>query len=224
MKKAVALLLFWVAVLLSLSSCSHIIKFDSCHPINHPMSKWVGDCTDIHMELYVFDDELGEYMVIDYGDKKISYLVWWHQNYFSQMSTRDVRESFIDENQASWRQDLHLSRDWWDVELIDETHFKLVKRDVQISDIKCDIPELMLPNEVIMTRVETELTSEDIPQLEQDENYIFCPTYHYGTKWISDDNKVSFDGIKGDGTAKVTFAADPNSVYCIGFFEVNSKA
>lgn len=79
MKKAVVFLSFLLVALLFLSSCSHIRKFDSSHPVNHPMSKWEGDAEGLHFELYIGDEEHNDFMIIDYGNKKISYLVWWHQ-------------------------------------------------------------------------------------------------------------------------------------------------
>lgn len=228
MKKAVAVLSLFLAVLLSLSSCRHIRKYDSCHPVNQPMSKWEGDAEGLHFELYIGDEERKDFMVIDYGNKKISYLVCWHQNYASQMSINDVRESSVDENKSPVNQILNLRRGGWDIELIDETHFKFVHGSVEIPDATCDIPEVMLPNEIVMTRTQSEIGNENFPQIEKDEAYDRCPTYRYGTQWVSDDNKVIIDNIESSGTytagtSKVTFADEPNSVYFIGFFELDYK-
>lgn len=111
---------------------------------------------------------------------------------------------------------------------IDETHFKFTKGEVQSSETKCDIPELMLPNEIIMTRTQSDLNEEEFPEIEKNDNYDFCPTYRYGTKWQSDDDQVVINNIDcfGNlaGKSSVTFTTEPNSVYYIAFFEVNSKA
>ncbi len=230
MKKAVAASLLLIAVLLSLSSCIHIIKFDSCHPVNHPMSKWEGDAEGLHFELYIGDEEHEDFMVIDYGIQKISYLVFWHQNYLSQMSLNDVRECTLDENESPIHQSLNLKRSYWDIELIDETHFKFVAHGaVEIADVTSNIPELMMPNEIVMTRTQAEINKENFPQIERDESYSLCPTYRYGTQWVSDDNKVIIENIESRynlsaGTSKVTFVEEPDSVYYIGFFELEHKA
>lgn len=229
MKKTVALLSFLLVVLLLVSSCSHIRKYDSCHPVNHPMSKWEGDADGLHFELYIGDEEHRDFMVIDYGNEKISYLVWWHQNYLSQMTINDIRESSLDENESPVHQVLNLRRGSWDIELIDETHFKFIHGLAEISDAKSYIPEAMLPNEIVMTRIQSKIGDENFPSIEKDENYDFCPTYRYGTQWISDDNRIIIDNIESSGTytagtSKVIFADEPNAVYYIGFFELDHKA
>lgn len=230
MKKAVVVSLLLLAVLIALSSCSHIRKFDSCHPVNHPMSKWEGDAEGLHFELYIGDEEHEDFMVIDYGIKKISYLVFWHQNYASQMSLNDVRECTLDENESPTYQSPHLERSNWDIELIDETHCKFVSHGVgEIEDATSNIPELMMPTEIVMMRTQSELNKENFPEIEADESYGLCPTYRYGTQWISDDNKVIIENIKSGynstaGTSKVTFVEEPDSVYYIGFFELDHKA
>lgn len=228
MKKAVAVLLLLLSAGLSLSSCMHIKKYDSCHPVNHPMSKWEGYAEGVQFELYIGDDEYKDFMVIDYGNKKISYLVRWHRNYASQISITDVRESFVDENKSPVKQTLNLPRGSWDIELIDEIHFKFVRGSVKVPDATCDIPEVTLPSEIVMVRIPSEISSENFPQIEKDEAYDRCPTYRYGTQWISDDNKVIIDNIKSSGTytagtSKVTFVEEPNLVYLIGFFELDYK-
>lgn len=229
MKKAVVFLSFLLVALLFLSSCSHIRKFDSSHPVNHPMSKWEGDAEGLPFELYIGDEEHNDFMIIDYGNKKISYLVWWHQNYLSQMTINDIRESSLDESISPADQVLHLLRGSWNIDLIDETHFKFIHGSAEFPDATNNIPEVMLPNEIVMTRTRWDLGNESFPQPKRDEAYDLCPTYRYGTQWVSDDNMITIDNIKSrgtytSGTSKVTFAEEPNSVYYIGFFELDYKA
>ena len=229
MKKAVALLLFILTLFPSLFSCRDIRKFDSCHPVNHPMSKWEGDAKGVHFELYIGDKEHKDFMIIDYGNKKISYLVWWHQNHLSQMTINDIRESSLDENESHVHQVLHLRRGGWDIDLIDETHFKFVRGSAEFPDATSNIPEVMLPNEIVMTRIQSKISNENFPSIEKDKAYDLCPTYRYGTQWVSDDNKIIIDNIESGGTytagtSKVIFAQEPSSVYYVGFFELDYKA
>lgn len=229
MKKSVVLLSFLLVVLLLLSSCSYIRKYDTCHPAKQPMPKWEGDAEGLHFELYIGDEEHEDFMIIDYENKKLSYLVWWHQNYLSQMTINDIRESSLDESISPADQVLHLLRGSWDVELIDETHFELIHGPEEFPDAICDTPEATLPNEIVMTRTLSDLGNENFPQIGRDEAYDLCPTYRYGTQWISDDNRVVINNIESSGThtagtSKVTFTEEPNSVYLIGFFELDYKA
>lgn len=223
MRKNISILILLPFILLLLSSCSFITKFDKCHPTNQPMSKWVGSCNDIQFELYIADSDSDseDIMIIDYGNKKLSYIVWWHGNYLSQMSINDVRVVYQQISDNSVHK-THLNIGYWNIELVSQTCFKLIYYGVGRRGGVSEIPELMLPEEVVMTRVATGLT-EPIPQIEPDENYGYCPAYRQGTKWVSDDNQISIDMVNC-GEGRVVFADDPNLQYYIGFFESNSKA
>ena len=143
MKKIIALAIC-LLFLVSLTSCSSITKFEKCHPSQQQMTKWVGDCEELSIELYICDDD--DLMVIDYGEKKTTYYVWWHQNYLTQMSVRDM------EAVSSGVQEHHSAIGFWDVELVNETCFKLTNGQTT-----------SLPTEITMMRVQTELSEEEIP-------------------------------------------------------------
>ena len=230
MKKIVKYLAFAIILLFSLlsfCSCNNITKFNKWHPTQQYMSKWVSYSTQLHIELYIVDWELGDYMVIDYGDKEIAYIVMWHQNYLSQMSISDIRETSFNGSELDHLVDTHQKIYYYDVELISEDCFKLNKHSAYNLNENCEIPEWMLPNEIVMTRVATQLTEEDIPNIDLDENYGLCPGYRDGTQWISNDNQISIDMTgagRTSGIGEVTFAEEADSRYYIGFFEVNSKA
>ena len=96
------------------------------------------------IELYICDDD--DLMVIDYGEKKTTYYVWWHQNYLAQMSVRDMEAV---SSGVYWN---HSAIGFWDVELVNETCFKLTNGHTT-----------SLPTEITMTRVQTELSEEEIP-------------------------------------------------------------
>ena len=56
MKKIIALAIC-LLFLVSLTSCSSITKFEKCHPTQQQMTKWVGDCEELCIELYICDDD-----------------------------------------------------------------------------------------------------------------------------------------------------------------------
>ena len=226
MKKIVVLLMMLSTFFFQLTSCSHIRKYDSCHPVNHPMSKWEGDAEGLHFELYIGDEEHRDFMVVDYGNKKIFYLVWWHRDYASQMSIRDKRE-FIGDVEHSYT-NTHQAISYWNIDLVKEDCFKMSGHEGQGTIGECKIPELMLPNEVTMTRVLEGLFENDFPQIEQDDSYKFCPIYRRGTQWVSDDNQfeicIDTKPHSNDDISEVVFTADQNAKFFVKFFEVESKA
>ena len=222
MKRVATALVFTLILSLLLSSCDYL-KFDTCHPTNQPMSKWEGDAEGLHFELYIGEGELEDFMVIDYGNKKIPYLVCWYKSYLTQMTVSDIRESVLNQEMPAYEQNPHLLMSAWNINLINETCFKITNDPTPPSNIKCKIPELSLPKEIIMTRVENGLSEEDFSQIARDEAYDLCPIYRYGTQWVSDDNKVIIN-LVADTDIKITFAEEPNSAYHIYFSEVDYKA
>lgn len=220
MKKKVTLLAVLFIFLFLLSSCdSYRAKYDTCHPTKQPMSKWVGDC----VEIYVLGSGRKSIMIVDYGVEKIHYLIYWHGDCLTRMSIRDCREavSVLDEPDIMF--DSHQSIANWQIELIDETCFKLKGHREEESEGECEIPELMLQKDITMTRVATDLTEADIPQIEVNDDYNFCPAYRYDSQWISDDNQVSICMLGNGGAGEVTFATNPDTKSYVRFFEANSK-
>ena len=216
MKKPLVFIAALIILLTSLTSCTYITKFDTCHPTNYPMSKWAGE----NIELYIVDNAIMDnpysIMIVDYGDKKISYNVWWHQNYLTCLSIRDTREGvYVEEEPPSYGENNYHYVSGWDIELIDETHCKLINGP--------EFADLELPEEVILTRVATDLTKEDFPQIDIDERYSFCPTYYYGTKWRSDDGQFQVEIKSHSATGALTVASDTEAKLWMRFLESNSS-
>lgn len=215
MKKTLAFFTVLIILLTSLTSCSNIEKHATCHPVSYPMSKWAGE----NIELYIVDPDImdnpKDLIFVDYGDKKLAYYAQWECNYQVILNICDIREFAFSEKGKTYKNCNGIAR--WDIELIDKTHCKLINGP--------KYSEFGLPEEVILTRVATNLTKEDFPQIDIDEQYSFCPTYYYGTNWISDDSQfeVNFDilGFNSNGVGIVNIDSNPEIKYYMYFLESN---
>jgi len=239
MKKILALLCLCALLLTFLTSCTLPLWFNDWvfgkGSWNQPMSKWVAE----GIELYVLncgptdtdatrrvDDA---FMITDFGDTKMFYDVRIYpecENRYG-ISISDIHGTseylvHSPKNDTS-RYPIHNGY----LEPISETQFQVALYNCEIKGGGYDIPELMFPKEIIFTRVAENLTEEDIPKIEINQQYEFCPTYRRYSRWVSDDFKMTLSVgsfVSTDKVVKCQVTTDPDVCFCVDFFESNSSA
>ena len=208
MKKLIVVVCLFALLLSSLTSCGLLIIVNWT-PDRQPMSKWVAD----GIELYVLEDNADSFMIVNYGDTQMFYRFRFSYRAGPPFSIDDIRKYSYHEIASG------------DFLLISDAKFKVTMYDSTVFGGGHNLPELMFPKEIIFTRVATDLTEEDIPQIAIDPQYSFCPIFSETSKWVSDDLQMTL--INNEpllGQQKCQLASDPNTQFHVNFFESNSSA
>ena len=208
-KKVIVSFAILLILITTLPSCDPSGRNFAWHPTQTPMSKWVGE----NIELYVLpvdENYKGSLMIIDFGETKLTFYVRWHQNGLSELSLHDKRvmDSSID----------YFAVASFYGKTVSETQYLLYSYDTY------NLPDDLFPEKIMLNRVATDLSYEDIPVIKTDENYKFCPVYHRGTEWISIDNKTAIIAPVSSryGIGKVIFDGAENEPLDVIFLEYDS--
>ena len=201
------------------------------------MSKWTAD----GIELYVLkdcgptdekpcafvDDAV---MIVHYGDTEMVYDVKitsrLGENGYG-MYIRDIYETTTYVSDSHIGPPEHYFFYYGDIEAINDTKFAVTLNCPEITGGGYDIPELMFPEEITFALAAENLTESDIPKIEKDEQYEFCPTYREYSEWISNDLKMTLYVCFYSNTDKrVKCRLNDGSCvsFYVNFFESNSSA
>lgn len=217
MKKVIVSFSILPILIITFFSCDLSGRNFAWHPTQTPMSKWVGE----NIELYTLpldENRKGDLMIVDFGETKLAFYVRWHQNGLRELSLYDKQGIDLWENDS-------YDYFWvagFDGKTISETQYLLYSYDTY------NLPDDPFPEKIMLNRVATDLSYEDIPEIKTDENYKFCPIYQKGTEWISSDNKTVivttassqhgignaiFDNAKNE-PLDVIFSKYNSTIYC----------
>lgn len=156
MKKTMIFFAYFLILITILPSCDLSGKNFAWHPTETPMSKWMGE----NIELYILPrDEIykGDLMIIDFGETKLAFYVWWHQNGLTQLSLRDKRVVDLGNNE-----DFAVA--YFEGKTVSKTKYLLYSISTK------NLPKNLFPEEIILERVATNLSYEDVPDIETSEN------------------------------------------------------
>ena len=210
-----------ISILLSVILCGCNLTKNEWHPIKSVMSKWEGD----GIELYILDDDINngkDLIFIDSGDGKLVFDVLWQGNGLWNLEMLDRRMP-KNEDGSTLDGDLHEhTAGSFGLTILKEGSCLLKPY------VTCHIPENMLSDKIVLQRTVTDLNPEDIPEIKLNDKYGFCPTYRYGSQWLSEDEQISISILpqkKAElGIGKILFDKEPNADLYIKFHEYNSMA
>ena len=221
MKKAIHLLLSFAILLFvvfSLFSC--LIRDRVGDPTHQPMSKWTSD----GYEFYVIDSQKG-FLICNFEDKTVAYdVVFRYPGVMNLLDRRPQEVTFPDDIIMS---DAY-ENPGYDVAIgtyhfSSDSAFGVTFRGAVVAT---DFPN----DKIIFRRVATNLSPDDIPTIEIDSNFTYCPIYSIGSSWHSSDGRISID-VEGtlypyDSHAfgRVTIADHATPNLCIFFSEITSSA
>lgn len=219
MSKKFKLLLIILSSVITLSSCN--LTKTEWHPTRFPMSKWEGD----NLTLYILNQDINngtDLILIDLGEEKLTFDVWWHGNGLWNLDIIDRNVPTTENAPQLSGISERRSVGSFDLKILDEKHSELRVYSPE------DIPEDFFPNDkIVLECTATDLKKEDIPIIDTND-YSFCPTYCYGSLWLSEDKQISIKILpqkKAEhGIGEVTFSNDPNVVEYMKFARFNSSA
>ena len=207
MKKAFALLLLLSILLVTLSSCN-LFWMDK-HPANQEMTKWEGD----GLELYI--GQLGQdRLLINRGSEKWVFDVTWHGNGLAIMGLADTRRPTVPEDMRFAPEHIFVAGY---IVSLRPNGTALLTYQGDASYYKG-----LFPEKAKLRKTAENLTIEDFPLVDNKENdsYRFCPIYHFGTNWISDDGNVRISMFDSNNI-RTTFSGEEDWLYS-EFIELDS--
>lgn len=202
-----------------LCSCNMLSR--KCHPTKFPMSKWEAD----GIQLYILEENINngkDLLFIDSGETTLVFDVIWHGNGLWQLEALDRRVPTVKGDSTCNEELRPHSFGAFELKILDENSCTL-----EISS-PSSIPEEVITNKIVLHRTTMDLSKDDIARIQNDAKYDFCPTYRYGSKWISEDKQISVEVLQQKhaelGIGEVVFADSPDAKFYMKFLEYGSMA
>lgn len=196
---------------------------DPDNPCYHPMTKWETD----NLELYVLEVGKG-LLIFNYEDEKFAYDVRFFAG--SSMAVYDRRETFFtDKETTDFIADERTDRAiLYPIGVFSLHSCRETSCKVSCGEVNIFFQSGVVSEEIRFDKTADGLTLDDIPQIDLDEDYGYCPIYYPESKWISDDSRIVITMTKATEDEKdvgiVEFVNESKDDVYICFFECNSKA
>ena len=219
MKKVISFVLVLICITSMLCACGPVYQ-NSISPQNQPMTKWVAD----GFELYITDTDKG-LMICDFAEKTIAYDVAFMPG--NEMLLMDRRPQDV-----IWEDNVLYGDHGYENPGYSIAGGAYVSTSKTVFRVELDghyIKTSDFPEKLVYRRVAENIKAEDIPVIEIDANFGYCPIYSIGSLWASEDKNVliEIDGqLEPYGSyaiGKVTVNEQAENIY-MAFNEINSTA
>ena len=231
MKKMLSILIAVLIAMIPLTSCfPYTLSYPykaSISPFSQSMTKWEAD----NFEMYITDREIG---LLVWHDGETTYFYDIHFT-FSSMDILVFDKHFENTDPQTYYTVNELGGQQYGCIAAAGSYDPETPELCTISfDHSAEYGAQFPVESLAFRRVATDLTADDFPEIKLDTAYENCPMYSLGSKWISEDRRITIVMEEGYVTSSyghyrspvgsVTVAGDPVEGVYIAFSEHGSQA